>query len=153
MSKKASSEELVNAYRMLVQMYPEVDHVKTLAAVLSENGNGTRRRPGRPPEYERADLFGIFRLMLGKPKLSVSAAARKYVECHDLGRGTINNRVKAVLGLVERELETIEREPYDPRNLVLIELGWRKRKDGRKQGLNDLKEQIGRYSSRKAPIN
>jgi hypothetical protein len=152
MSRKPPSEQLLNAYRMLVQMYPDVDHAKVLGAVVSENG-GKHRQRGRPREYDRADLFKIFRLMLQNPGFSVSAAVRQYVERHDLGRGTVNNRVKAVLGLVERELAAIEQEPYDPRNLVLIELGWRKRKEGRRHSLDDLKGRIRRYSSKNSSIN
>jgi hypothetical protein len=154
-SRKAHSEQqVVNAYRMLVQMFPDVDHAKALDSVLRESGNGIGRRPGRPREYNREDLYKIFRLMLDDPQLSLSAAARKYVERHDLGIGTAENRVKAVLAMVDRELAAIEQEPYDPRNLVLIELGWRKRgRNGRKHSLDDLKEWIRRYHSKNSAIN
>ena len=137
---------LVASYRILVEQYPEANHREALEAALK---GVARRRAGRPRDYTRADLREFFQLMLRRHDLTtVSAAAREYVKSHDRGTGTLDSRVRALLGAIDREAAAIEREPRDRKNLVLIELVWRKRKDGHRRSTDDLKCRFRQYTEK-----
>lgn len=142
---RGAPPELVASYRILVEQYPEANHREALEAALK---GVARRRAGRPRVYTREYLFGFFRLLLRRHDLTVSAAAREYVKSHDCGTGTLDSRVRALLGAIDREAAAIEREPRDPKNLVLIELAWRKRKDGHRRSTDDLKCRFRRYTEK-----